>query len=354
MQRAVVAAIAICVSSCGGDAVDQGTGEAAVEVVFQSARYEAIRDAVIAPGIVVPAASGEQTVVAGEAGEIVELPKGEGDQVAEGDLLVRLEVASITAEIALRQQEHAEALARLDRAKADTARQAPLFERGLLSRVAFEAIKSAEYAAQSAADQATARLKAAHAQTERTTVRARMAGTVTRRWHVVGDFVSPDLADPIIRVVDRSRVQVAARVPLAQIDRFQPGQTALLPSPLGPPEPLIMQSRSATQDPAATTAEVRFAFVQPTTLPLDTDVQVEVVFAERARALVVPAIGVLRDGAGSYVWIGADDLRAHRRDVRIGIQAGTLVEVLTGLAEGDRVVTSGMTQLAPNVLLTVR
>jgi RND family efflux transporter MFP subunit len=63
-------------------------------------------------------------------------------------------------------------------------------------------------------------------------------------------------------------------------------------------------------------------------------------------ALVVPVEAVLSQGAGRTVFVlGADDV-VHARTVTVGASTDTLAQVLTGLAAGDRVVTTGASGLA--------
>lgn len=63
-------------------------------------------------------------------------------------------------------------------------------------------------------------------------------------------------------------------------------------------------------------------------------------------ALTVPVEAVLSQGSGHTVMVlGPDDV-AHARTVTIGASTDTLTQVLTGLAAGDRVVTTGASALA--------
>jgi len=67
----------------------------------------------------------------------------------------------------------------------------------------------------------------------------------------------------------------------------------------------------------------------------------EVQLAERENALVVPDSAVLVDQTGSFVWrIGADG-KAMRAPVEIGLRKAARVEITSGLAAGDRIVSAG-------------
>jgi hypothetical protein len=97
----------------------------------------------------------------------------------------------------------------------------------------------------------------------------------------------------------------------------------------------------APTDPAATSGEIRLSFINPATLLVDTPVSASIVFDQRAAALVVPAATVGHDGQGSFVMIAGDDLKAHRRDVRIGLVTRELAQVTGGLSAGERVIVTG-------------
>jgi membrane fusion protein (multidrug efflux system) len=67
----------------------------------------------------------------------------------------------------------------------------------------------------------------------------------------------------------------------------------------------------------------------------------EVQLAERPNAVVVPDAAILVDQGGSFVWrIGADG-KAARAPVEIGLRKAAQVEIASGLAAGDRIVSAG-------------
>ena len=236
-----------------------------------------------------------------------------------------------------------DATSRHDRAAAEEARQASLFGRGLTSRNAYDASRADASAAETARAAAQARLDAASAYQDLSVVRARFPGTVIHVWHAVGDAVRPGSDDPVLRVIDLSRVQVSVQLPIVQLARIVPGQQATVLAIAGAaPEPAQVVMKPGSTDAAAPTGEVRLGFLHPATLPLDTPVSVEIVLDQRTGALVVPADAVARDGGGPYVMVVSDDLRAHRRDVRVGLITRTQAQITQGLSAGERVVLTGL------------
>jgi hypothetical protein len=57
-------------------------------------------------------------------------------------------------------------------------------------------------------------------------------------------------------------------------------------------------------------------------------------------AVAVPAAAVFTVDSGEAVWLLRDG-RAVRQAVRVGVQGEDLVEIVSGVAAGDRVVVSG-------------
>lgn len=332
-------------SACNRSADDEAAADP-VRVAVQEARLDTLRDAASAPGIVVPSAAGDWTVYIEEPAEIVELPHKEGDEVAAGAVLVRFQVASLTQESAATELAVLEATSDVQRTREAVAQTQSLFDRGLIARVEHESRQAELAAAESRLRQATSRLEAVKSNESRTVVRARFPGTVVNVWHAPGDLLTGSSTDPILRVVDRSRVQVAVQLPIAQVARIAPGQLATVRSFGGEtPELATVASRADTTDANVPTAEVRLSFTQPPTLPVDTPVSVEIVFDQRANVLVVPAAAVMTDAKGPYVVVVGEDERAHRRDVRIGMRTRDLVHIATGLTAGERVIVSGVGEI---------
>jgi Cu(I)/Ag(I) efflux system membrane fusion protein len=102
-----------------------------------------------------------------------------------------------------------------------------------------------------------------------------------------------------------------------------------------------------TVDEKTRTARVRMEFENPGYfLKPGMFVSVEINAPAAAPVLLVPDSAVLRSGAGNTVFIARDGGRFEARNVVLGADAGGgLDEVLSGLGEGDRVVTSGQFML---------
>ena len=345
--------VAFSVAACGrGEEPAEGVSGEAIGVTVQQARLGSIRDVVTAAGTVVPSVVGDQTVSASESSEIVELPKAEGEKVEAGDVLVRLEVPSVVNEIATRQLELAEATQRFERAKADAERLTRLFEQGLAARNQAEAARAAMSSAEANLNQVRTRLDAAKAMDAGSVIRARFAGVVVKRWHLPGDLVIGSETDPIIRIVDPTRLQVALQVPLAQADRVSLGQLATVQSGAGA-EPAVVAQKTAPSGLDVTSVEVRLNFVTTSTLAIETAVQAEIVLEDRQNVLVVPAAAVQRGEASAFVWVATDSAQASKREVRVGLTANDLTQITSGLMPGDQVITTSISMLTEGAAIQI-
>ena len=73
--------------------------------------------------------------------------------------------------------------------------------------------------------------------------------------------------------------------------------------------------------------------------------------ARRDDALVIPESALAYDADGVFVWrVGAGET-AERVPVTIGIRETGRVEVVSGLAAGDRIVSAGTHKVGPGVVV---
>jgi RND family efflux transporter MFP subunit len=176
-----------------------------------------------ATGIVDPAPGADLVVIAPEATRIAEIPRASGDRVRQGDLLVRFEIPSSTAEVQRQQAEVARTMAALDNAKATQTRARELFDRGVAARRDVEEANRSVTDAEAAVTEARASLGAAQTVESRAVVRATFNGIVARRYHNPGDVVEASASDPVLRVIDPARIEIVASVPLADAPRVEVG-----------------------------------------------------------------------------------------------------------------------------------
>jgi RND family efflux transporter MFP subunit len=350
---AAFAAVALLASvGCGRHESADLSGMDATAVTTEAARVTAMRESVSAAGSIVPMAAADFVVTASEPCAIAELPKQEGDTVQAGDVVARFDIPAVAAELANRALEVSQAAARQATAKAEADRLAGLVEKGVAPRNQLELARSALAVADGNLTQAQGRLDAAKAAEAATIIHARFDGVIVKRWHNPGDLVTGLETDPILRIVDPGRLQVATQVPADQGNRVLPGQTADIETGMGPAEAAVVGLKLVPASPTEP-VDVRLNFLVPTTLPLDTPVQVSILINERRNALVVPADAVQRIEGRTFVWMADENSLAVRRDVRVGFISNGAAEIVSGLTAGERVIVTGIAQLTDGVPVSV-
>ena len=324
------------------EAVD--TAEA-VPVTVAAAHAGPIRPVVAATGQVKPAVGAELLVVAPQEARIAEFPKGVGDRVRRGELLVRFEIPSLESDAATKRADLARAQAQLETARQNAARLSALLERGIAARKEVEDARRDLAQAEATVSEARSATSAAGRLAGRAVVRAPFDGVVITRTRQVGDLVDPAAPEPLLRVIDPARLQVEAAVPAGELGRVAVGSPARVRGAGFPDEAARVIARPPAVDPATGTALVRLAFDAPTRRPAGLAADVEIYGPEHPAAVLVPAEALIQEGPQTFLYIVDEQKKAHRREVQVGVVAGGQAEIVSGVNAGDPVVVHGQTAL---------
>jgi len=279
-------------------------------------------------------------------GKIARIYVQAGDRVAQGQLLAELETESIRLQ--LRQAEAGVAVAEASHADAlrNKERMDRLIKENAVSAMQVEKIQLAYDAAAAQLEQARAGLNLARHALDVSIMKAPFAGVVASRNTEVGDVINPMMggfgggAGGVLTLMDYSRIKVNVDVSPQDISRIQKGQEAILRVGSFPGREFRGSVRAVnlTANPLSKKFGVEVVFDNPdSSLRPGTfgDLVFEVQSHENAR--VVPQIAILEN---TYVFV-AEGGKAVKKNVALGIQNTTMIEVLDGLAEGALVVVEG-------------
>jgi len=316
----------------------------------------------------------------------------ENQQVAKGDVLAQLDTVRISAQIERAQANVTVAEARVTDARvtlAETeqtlARSTQLAGRGMVAEQALETARAARDRAGSAVESAEAQLavaradlKLAQADLAKSTIYAPINGIVLTRSVNPGQTVASSMSAPILFVIaeDLTTMELRAAIDEADIGQVAKGQPARFTVDAFPSRRFDAQisdiSYASVTTEGVVTYEARLAVANPELLlrPGMT-ATVNIVTREDDDALLVPSaafrftppapaarrsfsIGDLfnpgrgmrgfgpRGGqsgqAGRAVYV-LENGQPVRRQVEIGATNGDMTEVVSGLNEGDRVIT---------------
>jgi HlyD family secretion protein len=305
-----------------------------------------------------------------EGYRLVEVLTDEGARVEKGQVLARLETATLEAQlaqndatiarsaaaIAQAESQITTAEARVEEARNSLNRAEPLRKSGYLSESTFdqrEALaRTADAALVSARDGlkvATAEKSLAEAQRRelvwkmsRTEIKAPAAGMVSQRNARIGALAS-SAGEPLFRIIAGGEVELDAEVPEVQLAQLAPGQSATVMISGLPDVSGRVRLVSPEIDRATRLGRVRI-LLDPLERPrVGSFARGTVTTAERT-GLSVPASAVLFQAGGARVQIVVDD-RIVTKAVKTGLSEGDRVEIVEGLGAGDRIVTKAGTFL---------
>jgi RND family efflux transporter MFP subunit len=351
----VIVCMAVTVAACRREAQAPVEQESLlVPVGAVPAETSGIRAVVRATGVVSPAEGGEFLAIAPEPARIVEVTKTQGDAVKSGDVLVRFDLPSATAEVARLAADLAAAEAQLENARVNQRRVADFVDRGLVPRRDREIADRELADAQAAVDRSRTLHTKATASAERAIVRAPLDGIVASRLHNPGDVVLSTSADPVLRIVDPRRLDLVATVDEVDVPRVVPGATARV---AGPPDgvPIGLKVVRKLADRTGADSHLLFllAFDDATpSLAVDARVDIDIDAEERANVVLIPVSALIREGNDTVVMIAAGS-QAERRQVTTGIQDDERVEITSGVRAGELVITRGHIGLANGAPLSV-
>jgi RND family efflux transporter MFP subunit len=343
---AAMVLLALGASACTKEAPPENVLTGAIDVSVEPVRLNVLRRVVTASGAVTPMPDADWTIYATETSTVAELPFNEGSPVAAGDVLARFEVPSRMAAIQMAELDLIQRTATAETARARVSQLSGLVDRGLAPRVDLDSAQADLAAAESALAATRATLSVTRAAEERATIRARFPGVVQRRWHYPGDTVLGTDSDPVIRIIDPTRVQITADVLAQDLGAVLPGQRATVTVLSGPPITASVTRVSQPATPEAATAQIVLTpLTSDTTLPADAPVLAEILIAEVPEAVVVPTAAIRRAEGAIFVLVAGNDNRVVRRDIRIGMTTTSLTQVLEGVSVGEFVITTALTEL---------
>jgi RND family efflux transporter MFP subunit len=286
-------------------------------------------------------------------GKIVELPVKEGQAVAAGDVIARLDPRDYEA------KRNAGA-AREKAARADYDRARALFDKEVISKQQLDTAQRNYEVAKADAD--TSRKSV-----EDTLLRAPFAGKIARK--LVDDFKNVQAKEPIVTLQDDSHLEIVVNAPESDFARVKPGQTleqrtarsveaqpVIFVSSL--PDrafPARLKELATTADPITRTYAVTFSFENPTDVSVFPGMTARVRINRAAEGgedgFWLPTQAVRTDATGeAFVWvIEREGMTAKRTPVTLGVLADDRVRILSGLQAGDWVAVSGVHQLREGV-----
>jgi HlyD family secretion protein len=380
IKRGLLIALAVAVAGYALRNVILGTP---VEV-HTAVRSDLVQTVVASGRIVTPQRVSVGSVI---TGRVARIPVEEGQSVKRGDVLIALrdddERAAVAqargavaqAEAKLRQlrevglpaaeQALIQAQANLTQARQQYERARELKAKGFVSQAALDDAqrnldvaesqlraarlqvethrpRGSDYVmAEAALQQARATLQVVQARLDDTVIRAPVDGILIARSVEPGNVVQP--GKELMALAPAGETQVVVEIDEKNLAQLRLGQRALASADAFPKERFAAEIVYINPgiDALRGSVEVKLRVPDPPDyLRQDMTVSVDIEVA-RSRGTVVVAADAVRDPNGAHPWVLAvDGWRAVRRPVRLGLKGEGHIEVLDGVAPGDRLISA--------------
>ena len=268
-------------------------------------------------------------------GVVEDVAVDEGARVRAGDVLVRLSTPDLDSRGVASRGAVAAADAALEQARRDVDRVRELQSRGAATSLERERAETALRRAEGALAQARGESRATTTVAGYAAVRAPFDGLVVRRRMDPGDLATPGM--PILELVDDSELHVEVDVGESVAAALQVGDAVEIRVDAAG---LVLAGRIvevvAAVDPDSRTTLVKIEPADPAGLRPGLFARVRFRLGTRD-AVVVPAAAVRRVGELAIVDVLAPESRIEPRWVELGGETDEAIEILTGLAPGERV-----------------
>ncbi|MBW1777708.1 MAG: efflux RND transporter periplasmic adaptor subunit [Deltaproteobacteria bacterium] len=292
-----------------------------------------------------------------------------GERVKAGEVVIKLDrtnydlgVKQAQAALAAAEAAVPQAEAQFEQAEKEFRRATELLEEKVIPQSRFDsaeaAFKSAREAvsyAKAQRDRAKAALETALEHLKDADIRSPINGTVVERNVEIGQAVAP--GGRLLRIVDQTSLNLDVDLPETDIGRLTVGTVALITTDAFPGHEYSGKVTVVNPrvDRGTRTFRTRIEVPNPSGKLVD-GMYARVKFSvEKRRSLAVPRDALQRlPGSGTYYVFVVEGNMAHKRTVEISAMDDQYAEVMGGLVEGDKVVTSGAGRLQSGMEVSVQ
>ena len=290
----------------------------------------------------------QAAVKAKVAGDLIALLPREGEAVARGQMIARIDTAEYQARLDEKLGALAATEAQWNFNERTRGKNEELLRKSFISQNAYDNTQANSQVSEANVKAAQAQVALARKALDDTVIRAPIAGIVSERGVQQGEKVAVDAK--LLTLVDLTRLEVEAMVPMVDIAAVAVGKTVRLKvegfegrdytgtvSRINPSAPPGTRSVPIYIELANRDGSLKAGMFAQGTL----------VAATRARTLAIPASAIRDDGGEPFVYRLAGE-RLARQPVTLGMRSETqgLVEVVSGLEAGARIVNANLGALS--------
>jgi membrane fusion protein (multidrug efflux system) len=329
----VVVLTALLMSGCesGGEAGEDDAEEEVAAIPVETIRPVRGDIDAMYSGTAPIEAFADATVIAKVGGEVREILVEEGDDVARGQILARLDGDRLRLE-------KNQAESNLRKLQRDYQRNVDLKEKGLISEGDFEKIQYEMESLQASFELAALEL-------DYTEIKAPIDGVVSERFVKIGNTI--EINEQTFQVTSLEPLVSYLHVPEREYRRIDPNQTANIEidALAGISFEAIVARVSPVVDPATGTFKITIEVSDPSRrLKPGMFGRINIVYDSHTMALQIPRSAIIEEAGESAVFVVTDDT-AEKRIIRTGYSDDGNVEILEGLTDDDEIVIVGQLNL---------
>jgi RND family efflux transporter MFP subunit len=349
--------IAASLAACGGrpggtpptGAAAPGAREAVMTVTVASLERVDLRRTISMTGSVF---AWQDVIIASEVGgyRVAEVLVDVGDRVTKGQKLVALSTALLEAEVATKQAVLEQRRAELANASAALERGQSLATMNLLSKADLDRLISEELASRSRLESARADLETSQLRLKFTDVVAPDDGVITSRTVTVGQIAQA--GTEMLRLLRNGRIEWRGEAPETRLADLAPGQVVAVFTADGTKFHGTIRVVSPTISSGNRTALVYVDLPPDPRLRPGMFARGEIEIGS-GLGFTVPLESIVSADGYSYVFQLNPDNTVVRRRIETGALHENAIEVVGGLAGGERIVVKGAGFLKDGDLVNV-
>ena len=269
----------------------------------------------------------EADVIAKVDGEVRELLVEEGDMVSKNQILATLDGDRLRLELS-------ESQARLRKMQRDYQRNKELQGKGLLSEGDFEKLQFDLEALQASYNLASLEL-------DYTQIRAPIAGVISERYLKLGNTIKT--GDPVFRVTSFDPLVAYMFIPEREFRQIAAGQPVRIEIDALPGEPVIASVTriSPVVDPDTGTFKITIELNGPEQrIKPGMFGRMQIVYDKHENVLQIPRSAIIESVGETSVFVVEDGI-GIRKPVETGFSGNGMLEITSGLTDGENVITVG-------------
>ncbi len=303
------------------------------DVICTQVELSKIQDFYTIPGVV---EAWDDIIIPSEtAGPVTWIGKEEGDFVKKGEAILKINTDNLLANLN-------SAKVQLEDDKKELHRQKNLFDQKAVSQKQYDTAKKTY-------DLSQVSYRLALDEYNKSTIKSPVTGIIDSVKPKIGEYVSP--GTEIARLVDTSKLKVYVNVPENDVKYLKLGQKVkVYVAEIGTKKEEGMVEGtinyvSIVSDPATLTHKVRIDVEMDSNIRPGRIVRVEIERRSFENVIVVDMYSIIEKDGKKIVYVNNNG-KAEERKVITGDMIGSKIIIISGVAPGDQLVTTGQQYLS--------